>query len=407
MDRGILHCDCNSFFASAETLIRPDLKGKPVAVAGDPDSRHGIVLAASIEAKKYGIKTTDTVYLARKKCPHLVIVRPHHSLYSELSKDINKIYLEYTDLVEPFSVDESFIDLTGTTRYINGEFVEIADELRARIREVIGITISVGASFNKCFAKLASDMKKPDATTYIPRERMKEIVWPLPVSDLLFVGKSTTQSLDGIGIRTIGDLATYSKEKLIAQFGKHGGYMWDYANGFDEEAVHSYYEKREVKSISNGFTFPRDLATLDEIRGGVNALADSVAFRLRDKKLLAYTVSVQIKDRDFHTIQRQKALQIPTHLRKDIAETAMELIRNNWTGEVPIRLITVGCTDLVGEDDAGQQLSLFSNESLEVRDKQERLEDAVNAIQKKLGKSSITFGLNRVSKEPTTGKGEI
>ena len=183
--------------------------------------------------------------------------------------------------------------------------------------------------------------------------------------------------------------------------------MWDYANGFDEEAVHSYYEKREVKSISNGFTFPRDLATLDEIRGGVNALADSVAFRLRDKKLLAYTVSVQIKDRDFHTIQRQKALQIPTHLRKDIAETVMELIRNNWTGEVPIRLITVGCTDLVGEDDAGQQLSLFSNESLEVRDKQERLEDAVNAIQKKLGKSSITFGLNRVSKEPTTGKGEI
>jgi len=406
MDRGILHCDCNSFFASAETLVRPELKGKPVAVAGDPDSRHGIVLAASIEAKKCGIRTTDTVYLARKKCPDIVFVRPHHSLYSELSKKINKIYLEYTDLVEPFSVDESFIDLTGTTRYLKGEFVEIADELRARIRTEIGVTISVGASFNKCFAKLASDMKKPDATTYIPRERMEEIVWPMPVSDLLFVGKSTTQALDGIGIKTIGDLANYSREKLIAQFGKHGGFMWDNANGFDEEAVHSYYEKREVKSISNGFTFPRDLTSFDEIREGVNVLADSVAFRLRDKQLLAYTVSVQIKDNSFHTIQRQKALQIPTHLRKDISETVMELIKSNWTEGVPIRLITVGCTDLVSEKDAGQQLSLFSDESLEEREKQERLEDAVNAIQKKLGKSSIAFGLNRVSKKSKTEKGE-
>ena len=235
---------------------------------------------------------------------------------------------------------------------------------------------------------------------------MMEIVWPLPVSDLLFVGKSTTQSLDGIGIRTIGDLATFSRDKLISQFGKHGGYMWDYANGLDDEPVHSYYEEREVKSVSNGFTFPRDLTNFDEIRGGVNALSDSVAYRLREKQLLAYTVSVQIKDRDFHTISRQKALQVPTHLRKEIAEIVMELIRNNWTGEIPIRLITVGCTDLVREDEAGQQLSLFGDESLEEREKQERLEDAVNSIQKKLGKGSIAFGLNRVSKETKTGKGE-
>ena len=407
MERGILHCDCNSFFASAETLMRPELKGKPVAVAGDPDSRHGIVLAASIEAKKFGIKTTDTVYIAKKKCPSLVIVRPHHSLYSNLSKDINKIYLEYTDLVEPFSVDESFIDLTGTTRYISGEFVEIADELRSRIKNEIGITISVGASFNKCFAKLASDMKKPDATTYIPRERMQEVVWPLPVSDLLFIGKSTTQSLEEIGIVTIGDLANYDKEKLVSRFGKHGGAMWDYANGNDDEAVHSYYEERKVKSISNGFTFPRDLTTLDEIREGVNALADSVAYKLREKKLLAYTVSVQIKDKDFHTIQRQKALQLPTHLRKEIAEIVMDLIRNNWSGDVPIRLITVGCTDFVNENEAGEQLSLFSGDSVENRERQERLEDAVNSIQKKLGKSSIAFGMNHVSKETKTKKGEI
>lgn len=406
MDRGILHCDCNSFFASAETLMRPELKGKPVAVAGDPDSRHGIVLAASMEAKRYGIKTTDTVNLAKKKCPGLVIVSPHYSLYSDLSKNINKIYLEYTDLVEPFSVDESFIDLTGTTRYINGEFVEIADELRSRIRNEIGITISVGASFNKCFAKLGSDMKKPDATTYIPRERMEEIVWPLPVSDLLFIGKSATQSLEDMGIRTIGELAVCSREKLVSRFGKHGGYMWDRANGIDDEPVHSYYEEREVKSVSHGFTFPIDLTSMDEIRGGVSALADAVAYRLREKKLLAYTVSVQIKDKDFHTIHRQRALQVPTHLRREIAETVMDLIRKNWDGTTPIRLITVGCSDLVNEDEAGQQLSLFSDESPEDREKQERLEDAVDSIRKKLGRKSISFGLNTVSEQTKSGKRE-
>ena len=392
MDRGILHCDCNSFFASAEILMRPELKGRPVAVAGDPDSRHGIVVAASMEAKRMGVKTTDTVYVARKKCPDIVFLAPHHDLYRQISKKINSIYLEYTDLVDPFSVDESFIDLTGTTRYIRGEFVEIADELRKRVREEIGITISVGASFNRCFAKLASDMKKPDATTYIPREKMEEIVWPLPVSDLLFIGKSTTESLNRFGIYTIGDLARTDKDTLISRFGKHGGSMWEYANGNDAEEVHSYYEKREVKSVSNGFTFPRDLTNYEEIRSGVNALADTVASRLRDKELLACTVSVQIKDKNFHTIQRQRPMEIPTHLRREIADTAMDLIKENWSGEVPIRLITVGCSDLVPEGDYGQQLSFFDNDSLKDREKQERLESAMDSIRKKLGRDSISLG---------------
>ncbi len=405
MDRGILHCDCNSYFASVEVLMNPELRGKPVAVAGDPESRHGIVVAASLEAKKYGIRTTDTVYQARKKCPDVIFVPPRHHLYSEISRDINQIYLEYTDLVEPFSVDESFIDLTGTIRYQRGEFVSVADELRKRIREEIGITISVGASFNKVFAKLASDMKKPDATTYIPRERMESIVWPLPVTDLLFVGKRTGEALQRLGILTIGDAARQDRSFLVDRLGKHGGMIWDYANGNDQEPVRSYYEEREVKSVSNSCTYPKDLMTLDEISDGVYILSDSVASRLRKAGKKGYTIQIQLKDSGFHTISRQKALSVPTHLRKEIAEVSMDLIRSNWNPGTPIRLISVGCTDLVDSEESGTQLSLFEDRTSWDREKQEKLESTVDQIRNKLGKSSISFGLDaKASYGKTNGK---
>ena len=397
MDRGILHCDCNSYFASVEALVNPELRGKPVAVAGDPGSRHGVVVAASQEAKMYGIRTTDTVYQAQRKCPALIIVRPHHQLYSEISRDINRIYLEYTDLVEPFSVDESFIDLTGTLRYQRGEFVAIADELRKRVREEIGITISVGASFNKVFAKLASDMKKPDATTFIPRDKVERVVWPLPVTDLLFVGKRTGEALERLGILTIGDAANQDRAFLIDKLGKHGGMIWDYANGMDQEPVRSYFDEREVKSVSNSCTYPRDLVTLDELSDGVYDLADSVSSRLRSAGKKGYTVQIQLKDSNFHTISRQKALSSPTHLRKEIAEVSMELIRANWKTGTPIRLISVGCTDLVDSIDSGEQLSLFMDDSDWDRVKQEKLESTVDLIRNKLGKNSIGFGLDSKS----------
>ncbi len=395
MERGILHCDCNSYFASVEILMNPELRGKPVAVAGDPDSRHGIVLAASMEAKRTGIRTTDTIFQAKRKCPDVIFVPPHHHLYSEISKQINGIYLEYTDLVEPFSVDESFIDLTGTRRYQNGEFVSIADELRKRVREEIGVTISVGASFNKVFAKLGSDMKKPDATTYIPREKMAEMVWPLPVTDLLFVGKRTGEALEALGIRTIGDVATKNRIYMLEKLGKHGGTIWDYATGNDFEPVRSYYAEREVKSVSNSWTFPRDLTTPDEIAEGVYALSDQVAARMRSAGKKGYTVQIQLKDADFRTISRQKALEIPTYLRKEIAEVSMELVRANWTPGSPVRLISVGCTDLVDADGSGEQMSLFGESEKWDREKQERLESAVDSIRKKLGRDSIGFGLDR------------
>ncbi len=392
--RTILHCDCNSYFASVEAMLDPSLKGLPLAVAGDPQSRHGVVVAASMEAKKYGVRTTDTVYAAKKKCPELVVVMPHHSKYSEVSEMINRIYLEYTDLVEPFSVDESFLDLTGSPALRNRTGKEIADELRQRVKLEIGVTISVGVSFNKCFAKLASDMKKPDATTVIMPEDVENTVWPLPVSDLLFVGKSTAASLGRIGIVTIGDIARFGKDKMSELLGKHGAGLWDYASGNDTEPVRSYYDEREVKSIGNSFTFSRDLITPEDIRAGINMLAASVSGRLRRKGFLAGSVQVSIKDPDLKTIQRQRTLDVPTHLQREIAEIAFELVETNRNGSA-VRLLGISCSDLVPEGEAVTQMSLFEGTGSTDRQRQEKLEDAVASIKKRMGKDSITLGFRR------------
>ena len=389
--RTILHCDCNSYFASVEAMLDPSLKGIPLAVAGDPQSRHGVVVAASQEAKKYGVRTTDTVYAAKKKCPELVVVVPHHDKYSEVSRMINRIYLEYTDLVEPFSVDESFLDLTGSPALRDRTGKEIADELRERIKHEIGITISVGVSFNKCFAKLASDMKKPDATTVIMPEDMERIVWPLPVTDLLFVGRSTAASLDRTGISTIGDIARTGRDKMTELLGKHGAGLWEYASGNDEEPVRSYYEEREVKSVGNSFTFSRDLVTPEDIRAGINMLADSVSSRLRRKGFLAGTIQVSIKDPDLKTIQRQRTLDVPTHLQREIADIAFELVEANRGGG-PVRLLGISCSDLVPEDEAVTQMSLFEGSGGTDRQRQEKLEDAVASIKNRMGKDSIRLG---------------
>lgn len=392
--RTILHCDCNSYFASVEAMLDSSLRGLPLAVAGDPQSRHGVVVAASQEAKRYGVRTTDTVYAARKKCPDLVVVVPHHSKYSEISGMINRIYLEYTDLVEPFSVDESFLDLTGSPALRERTGKDIADELRQRIKQEIGITISVGVSFNKCFAKLASDMKKPDATTVIMPEDMERVVWPLPVTDLLFVGKSTAEYLKKAGITTIGQIAETGRDRMTSILGKHGAGLWDYASGNDDEPVRSYYDEREVKSVGNSFTFSRDLVTPEDIRAGINMLADSVSSRLRRKGFLAGTLQVSIRDPDMRTIQRQRTLEVPTHLQREIADIAFELVESNRDGG-PVRLLGISCSDLVPEDDAVAQTSLFEDSGSVDREKQEKLEDAVASIKNRLGKDSITLGFRK------------
>ena len=398
-DRIILHCDCNSFFASVETVLRPELAKVPMAVAGDPENRHGIILAKNELAKKYDIKTAETIWQAKRKCPDLVLVPPHHELYREYYEKNNAIYLEYTDLVEPFSIDESFLDVTHSLHLFHMTPKELADTLRRRIREENGITISVGVSFCKVFAKLGSDYKKPDATTVIGREDVSKIVYPLPASALLFVGKRSQETLNRYSIRTCQDLANCDREFLVKILGKQGETLWQDINGLDEESVRSFYDRREAKSIGNSMTFPSDLRGEEELAAGIKILADSVATRLRNHGKKCCGIQVGIKDTKFHLKQRQRQLKTPTHLQRDIERIAMELIRENWDMGKPVRLLSVTAYDLVDEGEEPEvveQLSLFDmpgqQDSAE-NPNQEAIENTVDEIRKKFGKGSISFGV--------------
>ena len=257
--RSILHCDLNGFFASVECLKNPKLKNVPMAVSGDPKLRHGIILAKNELAKKYGIYTPETVYSAKKKCPNLVLVRPHFEDYHKYSKLVQQIYLKYTDRVEPFSIDECFLDITESLELF-GTPVEIAYKIKEEVKNTLGLTISVGVSFNKIFAKMGSDMKKPDAVTVIDYEHFKEIIHPLSVDKMLFVGKSTTATLKKMRIDTIGDIANYDVNKLVKKLGKMGIELYRYANGIDNSEVAFFDTKRNPKSISKGITFPEDIS---------------------------------------------------------------------------------------------------------------------------------------------------
>ena len=390
MDRTILHCDLNGFFASVECKLNPELKKIPMAVGGNEENRHGIILAKNELAKKFKINTAETIWSARKKCPDLVIVPPRHSEYLHYSKLVNEIYREYTDMVEPFGIDESWLDVTGS-KNLFGDGKTIADALRERIRKELDLTISVGVSFNKIFAKLGSDYKKPDATTIIDIGNFKEIVHPLPVTDLFFVGGKTAEKLRNFRIKTIGDLAAVKKEILINALGKQGELIWDYANGLDDDPVKTIYEERDIKSVGNGITFKRDLVGYDDIKTGVMMLSDEVSTRLRKYGLEGYVVSVSIKDPDFNTKQRQKTLQKPTCLSSVITKNVMELILENWNEKKPVRLITITVKNLVAKG-SQQQISFFENSNNFDDKKQENLENAMFELRKKYGNKIIESG---------------
>lgn len=392
-DRVILHCDCNSFFASVEELLHPELKKVPMAVAGDPENRHGIILAKNERAKRYDIQTAETIWQAKRKCPDLVLVPPHRDRYLDLYHKINEIYLSYTDLVEPFSIDESFLDVTGSLHLFGLSPRELADSIRARVREELGITISVGVSFCKTFAKLGSDYKKPDATTVIFREDVPKIVYPLPVSALLFVGEHAAAELGKYSIRTCGELAACDRAALTTILGKQGDHLYRVLHGMDHEPVASFYEKREAKSVGNSMTFSHDLMGEEEIHAGISALSDSVASRLRTSGKKCCGVQVGIKDPSFRTIQRQTVLPRPTYRKREIESVAMDLIRANWNWEKPVRLLSVTGYDLVDADEEGPaQLSLF--DPVPERDEQqEKLEDTVASIRARFGKDSIALGV--------------
>ena len=391
MERTILHCDCNGFFASVECLLHPELRLVPMAVCGDPDSRHGIILAKNEPAKAYGIRTAETIWQAKRKCPQLVLAAPRFQEYRRISRQINGIYRRVTDQVEPFSIDESWLDVTGS-RALFGDGKQIADRLRETVRREVGITISVGVSFNKIFAKLGSDYKKPDATTVIGRGNYKEIVWPLPVGDLMFCGKKAVQTLSGLGIHTIGDLAQCCPELLSSRLGKAGTQLYGYANGRDESPVANDAAVRAVKSIGNDVTFRRDLSGQEDLRKAVQALADSVASRLRRQDLKCWVVQVGVKDPSFRYRTRQKTLTAPTHLSKRLAAAGWELVESCWNPGTPIRMLSLSGTGLVSNDAPGGQLSFFGGEEASDPEREERLETAVDRIRGRFGSGAVTSG---------------
>lgn len=391
-ERDILHCDLNSFYASVELLAHPELREEPVAVCGDPASRHGIILAKNEPAKHFGIQTAETIWQAKKKCPDLVLLPPHHELYSLYSRKVNDIYERYTDLVEPFSIDESWLDVTGSAHLFGGDPGRIADEIRGRVRRELGLTVSVGVSFNKVFAKLGSDYKKPDATTVISRENWQDIVWPLPVGALLFVGRAAQTMLAKYGITTIGQLAACTPELLETLMGKLGLQLWDYANGREHEAVRARGDREAVKSVGRGSTFRQNLTTRSQVRAGIDLLADDVAARLRAAGLYAGGVQITLRTPDFKDHNRQRQLAAPTHLMRELSAAALELADSIWRPPAPIRMLTVTAISLTPSEDAFEQVDLFGGAAAEKKERQEKLESAMDAIRGRFGAGAIRFG---------------
>ena len=398
-DRVILHCDLNCFFASVELLDKPALWEVPVAVCGDPKSRHGIILAKNEPAKKMGVKTAETLWQARKKCPALVLLPPHHRLYEEYSRRVNEIYDRFTDLVEPFGIDESWLDVTGSLHLFGGDGKALADRIRATIREETGLSVSVGVSFNKVFAKLGSDMKKPDATTVIPVEGWQSMVWPLPLGDMLFAGRTATETLRKYGVETVGQLAACDPALPEQLLGKMGLQLWQYANGMDKSPVKPRHAAEPVKSVGNGTTFPQNLVRWEQLRAGLLPLCDSVATRLRQQGLYAGGVSLSIKDASFKTVSRQIRLDAPTHLMRDIHRTAMQLAGQLWKPPTPVRAMTVTALYVTEDGDAFRQLDLLGGAAQERSQRQEKLEGTMDAIRRKYGRGAIAFGDGQETEE--------
>ena len=394
-DRVILHCDCNNYYASVELLSHPELRDKPVAVAGDPEGRHGIILAKNNVAKRFGVQTAEAIWQARQKCPGLILLPPHHDLYAEMSRRVNQIYLDVTDQVEAFSIDESWLDVTGS-QLLFGDGVTIADQLRRRVREELGITISVGVSDNKTWAKMGSDYKKPDATTLITRQNVREILYPLPVEDLLFVGRAAAQTLRRHGITTIGSLAECEAALLEKYLGKQGESYWRMANGLDDSPVRRWGESEAVKSVGNSITYAHDLVGREACRAGLMPLCDSVGARLRAQGLKCRTITVQIKDPSLKVISRQKTLPMPTNLTKLIFQEACAILSQCWPATAPVRLLNVTATNLIGADEpVPAQLSLLE-EVVPDDPRQAALEAAVDRLRSRFGHAAVKPGTPEV-----------
>ena len=385
MDRVIIHSDANCFYASVEMLYHPEFAGKPLAVGGDPEARHGIVLTANYIAKKQGVKTGMALWQARQACPDVIFVPPRMDLYLKFSSMLREIYGEYTDKIEPYGCDEAWLDVSDSSS-LKGDGRKIADEISARVKKELGITVSEGISWNKIYAKLGSDYKKPDAITEFNRENYKSLIWKLPASDLLYVGRSTNRTLSKYGIHTIGDLACTDPDFLFKTLGKMGLVIHSFANGWDESPVATEGYSAPIKSIGNSTTTPRDLENDLDVQIIFMALAESVSARLRKHGFKCNTVAISIRDNGLYHFSRQMHLREPTDITDEIMEAAMELFRDNYDWPHPIRSLGVRGADLVTAD-IPVQMSLFMNE--EKRAKQEKMDKAVDEIRRRFGYFSI------------------
>ncbi|MGO5550641.1 DNA polymerase IV [Lachnospiraceae bacterium LCP19S3_B12] len=404
MSRTILHSDCNCFYASVELLHHPELRGKPVAVGGDPEARHGIVLTADYIAKRHGVKTGMALWQARQVCPDITFLPPRMDLYLRFSKMTHEIYGEYTDKQEPYGIDECWLDVTDSTA-IKGDGYKVAQEISSRIKSELGITVSIGVSFNKIFAKLGSDYKKPDAITTMNKDEYQTKAWPLPVSDLLYVGSATTKKLYSMGITTIGGLAQTDEKILIGRIGKMGSILWSFANGYDDSPVKIENTSAPVKSVGNSTTTPKDMETDEDVKIVLYILAESVAARLRENGFRCRTVEISLRDKDLYHFSKQVKLKNASNITKEIAEAGYRLYKENYRLPVdeyekqhfspehfqkPLRSIGIRGTDLV-TDYFWEQLDLFTDPGF--REKQMKMDEAVDVIRRRFGFYSIQRGL--------------
>lgn len=385
MERTIIHSDMNCFYASVEMLHHPELAGKPLAVGGDPEARHGIVLTANYIAKKSGVKTGMALWQAKQVCPEIIFVPPRMDLYLRFSRMAQEIYSEYTDLREPFGIDESWLDVSASTS-IKGDGIKIANEISKRIKHELGVTVSIGVSWNKIFAKLGSDYKKPDAITEFSRENYKSLAWNLPARDLIYVGRSTNKKLQTLGIKTIGELANTEPAILESRLGKMGLVLHTFANGWDETPVCVEGYQAPIKSIGNSTTTPRDLVNDLDVKIILMALSESVASRLRENGFQCKVVEISIRDNELYHFSRQCKLKRPTNITDEIVQAAYRLFKDNYRWEHPIRSLGVRGCDLVS-DDMPYQLDLFISE--QKREKLEKMDQVVDEIRARFGYQSI------------------
>lgn len=384
MERSILHCDANKFYASVECLYHPEIRNKPVVVGGSEETRHGIVLTGNAIAKsKYGVKTGMSLADARLLCPNLIVVPPNYPRYIRFSKMLREIYSNYTDTIEPFGLDECWLDVTGSN-LLFGKPEKIADEIRRRVKFELGITVSVGVSWNKIFAKLGSDYKKPDAVTVISKDNFKKIVFPLPVSDLLMVGPATTRKLKNHGIYTIGELANSPSDMLASFLGKMGYVLHSFANGSENSQVTANGYSPVIKSVGNGITAPRDLINEEDIKSVQYVLAESVARRLREQGLKGRVLSIGIRDKSLFSFSRQCKLKIATNDTRKLQKNAIELFNSNYSFDTmpPVRALTVSVSELCDENEAFQ-LDMF--EDNELAEKLNRLNHTIDGLKDRFG----------------------